>query len=141
VVLVEDSDDDAMLFEMGVRDSGMCVKTHRARSVHEARELLAGNRPALVVVDFHLPGKCGLDLLRELRELESFRSVPIVMMSGTESENDMRAAFDHGANSFLRKPFDPEQYVKRVGQLVKYWLEVNCSPLVPGAMPSCVWLG
>jgi CheY-like chemotaxis protein len=141
VVLVEDSDDDAMLFDLGVRGSGLRVETHRARSVYDARELLAGNRPALVTLDCHLAGESGLDLLSEIRALESFRPVPIVMMSGSESEDDVRSAFARGANSFLRKPFDCEQYVKRVGMLVKYWLDVNCSPLVPEAMPSCIWLG
>jgi CheY-like chemotaxis protein len=141
IVLVEDSEDDAFLFELGVKRSGLNIETHRARSVPEARDLLAGNRPSLVTLDCHLPGQSGLDLLREIRTLESYQPVPIVMMSGSESGTDVRAAYANGANSFLRKPFDCQQYVRSVSLLLEYWLEMNCPTLAPAVALNCVWQG
>jgi two-component system response regulator len=141
LVLVEDSDDDAFLFGLGVKRSGLDIETHRAKSLSEARGLLAGNRPSLVTLDCDLNGERGLDLLREIRTLESYRPVPVVMMSGSESSDDVRDAYTNGANSFLKKPFDCQRYVESVGALLEYWLEMNCPAPAAATLPSCAWAG
>lgn len=141
LVLVEDSDDDASLFLLALRKSGKNVRADRAANALQARQLLAGHRPALITLDCHLPGESGLDLLREIRSMESFRRIPVIMMSGTESERDVQSAYAAGANSFLRKPASCEEYLARVSLMLEYWLENNYTPLNPWMPPSCVWQG
>jgi CheY-like chemotaxis protein len=140
LVLVEDSDDDAMLFILALRQSGRNVSAARAATAAEARQLLAGARPALIVLDCHLPGESGLDLLREIRSLQSFGRVPIVMMSGSESDSDVQAAYANGANSFLRKSPSYMEYMSCVNTLLEYWLDRNCTAGL-SKTPNSVWVG
>ena len=126
IVVVEDSDDDAELLAIGVRKSGHSVKVDRAGNVDEAYRLLRGSPPSLVLLDCHLSGESGLDILGEIRSRESYLRVPIVMLSGTESDADIESAYLLGANSFLRKSYSFEEYVGRIGLLLDYWLTQNC---------------
>jgi DNA-binding response OmpR family regulator len=129
LVLVEDSNDEARLFELAVQKSGKYVRAQRAASGSEARQLLAGQRPSLVVLDCNLPAESGLDLLKEIRSMESYHRVPIVMMSGTDSDDDVRSAYAHGANSFIPKPLSSVEYLSCINVLLEYWLEKNCTSL------------
>jgi two-component system response regulator len=131
VVLVEDSDEDAMLFGRAIRKSGKNVVVRRASNARGARELLIGHRPALITLDCDLVGESGLDLLREIRSMESFSRVPVVMLSGSESDSDVLSAYTSGANSFLRKPVCCDEYVALVTLLVEYWLENNFVSVSP----------
>jgi DNA-binding response OmpR family regulator len=135
LVLVEDSDDDAMLVEWAVSRSGFDLELARASRGSDARELLDENATQLIVLDCGLPDMSGLELLASLRKDESFQRIPIVMMSGSEREQDIRSAYSLGANSFVKKPLDGEDYVAAVDALLCYWLGVNCSP----AMPLPAW--
>jgi CheY-like chemotaxis protein len=131
VVLVEDSDEDAMLFARAIRKSGKDVIVRRAANCREARELLIGHRPALIALDCDLMGESGLDLLREIRSMESFAQVPVVMLSGTELDSDVLLAYAIGANSFLRKPVCCDKFVDLVTLLAVYWLENNFVSVLP----------
>jgi CheY-like chemotaxis protein len=141
LVLVEDSDEDALLFNHAVRKSGKNVTVSRAATGKQARQLLSEVPPALIALDCHLQGESGLQILREIRSRDSYRRVPVVMMSGTESDADIQSAYAFGANSFLRKPFLCEEYVDSVKMLLEYWLEKNCTSLLPHPLPHGVWLG
>jgi CheY-like chemotaxis protein len=140
LLLVEDSDDDALLFMRAVQRSGQGIKVHRATNVNQAREMLAEFAPALIALDCHLlRGESGLDILRELRGRKAFQTVPIVMLSGTESDLDVQAAYALGANSFVRKPNGYGEYMESVQLMLEYWLVKNCvsvshlqfSPMAP----------
>lgn len=70
---------------------------------------LRASRPALVVLDSMLPGRSGLEVLREMRADEELRGVPVLMLSAWQSPFDVAAALAAGATSFLGKPFRVEQ--------------------------------
>jgi len=140
VLLVEDSDDDAMLFSRAVQKSGRDTEVYRASNVAEALALLAEITPSLITLDCNLKSENGLDLLRDIRKRNSLRAVPIVMLSGTESESDVQTAYELGANSFLRKPSTYDEYVEGVQSMLEYWLDKNCASLTPRSYVSCLWL-
>jgi DNA-binding response OmpR family regulator len=129
VLLVEDSDDDALIFARAVRKRSAPIVVYRATDVTGAREFLSTRRPDLIALDCHLPGIGGLEILRELRSNASLQRVPVVMMSGTNSDGDVAQAYANGANSFLMKPTGFDEYQKRVLSLLEYWLETNCTSI------------
>lgn len=90
-----------------------------------------GPVPDLIVLDFHLPGFNGLEILREIRKQDRTRYVPVVMLSALESDQQVSDCFVEGANSCVRKPDDPQTYVEQVALIVRYWLTVDRRPEKP----------
>lgn len=133
LLLVEDSDDDAFMFARAIKECDTGVTLARASNANEARELLSSVRPSLIALDCNLPGIGGLELLRELRMNEEFRRTPIVMLSGTRADIDLELAYAFGANSFLTKPTDYQDYLDQVLVLLHYWLVANRTSMTDDA--------
>jgi two-component system response regulator len=126
--LVEDSMEDEVLSLRAVQRCGVPCETVVVRHGGEALDLLLsseGKVPNLIILDFHLPGLNGLEILRELRKNERTRFVPVVILSSLESPREVENCLLDGANSCVYKPVDPSAYVEFVGQIVRYWLTVN----------------
>ena len=129
--LVEDNMDDEALTKRAVTASGVPCKVEVVRDGGNALAQLispTGPIPDLIVLDFHLPKYNGLEILRALRNQESTRQIPIVILSELESEENIANCLTEGANSCVRKPSDPSLYVEHVALIVKYWLTVNRRP-------------
>ena len=84
--------------------------------------------PRVVLLDLNMPGLNGLEVLRRLRADERTRRIPVVMLSSSGHPSDIAQCYDHGANSYVRKPVDFAQFVQTALQLQSYWLAVNESP-------------
>lgn len=126
ILLVEDNPDDAALALRAFRRYGPAGQLVTAESAEAALELLARRGPPrLVLLDLQLPRMGGLELLRQLRQSESTRRLPVVVMTSSDEEHDIRTAYDYGANSYLRKPVNFHDFVELVGRLRQYWLELN----------------
>lgn len=139
LLLVDDSDDDARLFVRAVERCDSAIKVERAACAAEARYLLSRSLPALIVLDRHLPDTGGIELLQEIRMKTALGRVPIVMMSGTEADGDVEAAYAYGINSFVRKPNSYEEYVGCVRRLVEYWCGINCT-MIDNGLLTCAGL-
>jgi two-component system, response regulator len=138
VLLVDDSDDDAMLFSRAVRMSGTLAEVHRASNSTEALSQLAEITPALIILDCDLQFENGLDLLRVIRSMRSLRNVPIVIFSGSDSVSDIQSAYELGANSFLRKPLYYDEYLDCVQSMLSYWLDQDCGAMTARSFVSCL---
>jgi DNA-binding response OmpR family regulator len=131
MVLVEDNEDDEALSLRAVRKCGVDCDVSVIRHGGEAITRLVseeGPVPSLIVLDFHLPGYNGLEILRELRKHKRTCQVPIVMLSALESDREVGQCLDEGANSCVKKPIDMDLYIERVGLIVRYWLTVDERP-------------
>jgi CheY-like chemotaxis protein len=84
--------------------------------------------PAVVLVDLNLPKMDGLELLRRMRGDYRTKLVPIVIFTGSNNEQDLINGYSMGANSYVRKPTDSQQFATSVEKLVRYWLEMNETP-------------
>ncbi len=138
ILLVEDQEDDVILirkaFELGQILSPLFV----VRSGEEARAYLAGegkylNReeyplPDLMLLDIKMPGSDGFDVLRWVRAQSGFSSLVVVMLTSSDRVYDVNQAYKLGANSFLVKPLDFENYIQTCHVLKQYWLHVNKRP-------------
>jgi len=89
-----------------------------AAGAAEAIELLDAVHPDLVLLDVMMPGGSGLTVLEHLRSNPELRDTPVVVISAFTADRDHLAAHDAGANSFLKKPFDPEELESLVEQLL-----------------------
>jgi two-component system response regulator len=100
-----------------------------ARGAHAGRGI--EEQPRVAILDLNLPKIGGLEVLRELRENPLTRLLPVVMLSASTEQRDVRAASLLGANSFVRKPLDYGRLRETVALLGRYWLELNVPPPQP----------
>ena len=84
--------------------------------------------PALILLDLKLPKLGGIEVLRQVREDERTRYVPVVILTSSSEEEDIVASLENGANSYVRKPVDFGRFVEQVQRLQVYWLLVHEPP-------------
>ena len=144
ILLVEDNPDDELLALRALRKNGIAGEVTVAHDGVEALDYLfatgdyAGrdveHLPRLILLDLNLPKIGGLEVLRRLRSDERTRLLPVVILSSSGEQRDMLEGYGLGANSYVRKPVNFEQFVRAVEQLKSYWLVLNEAP------PAGTWL-
>ena len=89
-------------------------------------------QPDVVLLDLTLPRFSGLEVLREFRGCDATRCTPVVLFSSSDEELDVNACYEAGANSYVKKPVDYDEYMRVVRNVADYWLRVvklpNCAP-------------
>jgi len=138
ILLVEDNARDEALTLRAIEKNHIANKVVVARDGVEALDYLFGTgtyaerdtsiMPQLVMLDLKLPKVDGLQVLRELRADERTRLLPVVVFTSSSEQEDMIRSYDLGANSYVRKPVDFEQFMEATRQLGMYWLVVNEAP-------------
>jgi len=112
ILVVEDEPAIQELVSFACSNGGYRVR--RADSVRAALEAIRGELPDLVILDWMLPDRSGIELLRELRSEERTRSLPIILLTAKGAESDRVAGLDAGADDYVVKPFSPRELVSRV---------------------------
>jgi CheY-like chemotaxis protein len=135
ILLVEDNPDDVALTMRALKKNHIGNEVVVARDGVEALDYLfargshAGRDirrlPVVVLLDLKLPKVDGLEVLRAVRENEATRLIPIVVLTSSGEESDIISGYRLGANSYVRKPVDFEQFNTAIGQLGLYWLLWN----------------
>jgi two-component system, response regulator len=134
ILLVEDNPDDEALTRRAFKRSNIANHMHVVRDGQEALDHLFGEgsatreAPALILLDLKLPKVDGLEVLKQIRSHHHTRLVPVVILTSSREETDLVAGYGSGANSYVRKPVDFDQFSESVRQLGLYWLVVNESP-------------
>jgi len=139
ILLVEDNADDAELMLRALRKRGIANPIRVARDGAEAVEALFGTGPEglkgdpgrlqIVFLDLKLPRIGGLEVLRRIRQDERMNAVPVVVVTSSREETDLREAYLLGANSYIVKPVDFETFMSAVGTVGHYWLTLNQAPV------------
>jgi CheY-like chemotaxis protein len=137
ILLVEDNPDDVTLTLAALRGQGVGAEVVVVEDGVDALEYLerrgkhAGRKPgapALVLLDLNLPRLGGLELLERLRAHPEILHLPIVVLTSSVEERDIEQAYAGGANSYVRKPVDFDDFGRVVRHLSEYWLDVNEGP-------------
>jgi len=115
VLLVEDEPEIRDMLTFALNRAGF--NTLGAGSAEEALQLLDGPMPAVIVIDWMLPGASGIDLARRLRRDELFADLPMIMLTARGEEADKLKGFDSGVDDYLTKPFSPRELIARIRAL------------------------
>jgi CheY-like chemotaxis protein len=134
VLLVEDNPRDVRLTQRAFVRAGL---SHDLRVVRDGDEVLAylqregtyrepdsAPRPDVILLDLNLPRMGGHDVLRRLKQDPRFKQVPIIVLTTSGRPDDVRLAYEAGANAYLLKPVEFARFTEIMGQLGKFWLEL-----------------
>jgi two-component system phosphate regulon response regulator PhoB len=112
ILVVEDEPSIQELVSFSCGSSG--YKVRRAESVKAAQEAIRQELPDLVILDWMLPDRAGIELLRDLRGAERTRGLPVILLTAKSGESDKVAGLDAGADDYVVKPFSPRELVSRI---------------------------
>jgi two-component system response regulator len=138
ILLVEDNPHDLKLALHAFRKTNLANHIQVARDGAEALDYLFGegefgdrdlsNRPRLVLLDLKLPLIDGIEVLRRIRADSRTRTLPVVVLTTSREEPDVETCYQLGANSYIVKPVDFDQFLDVSQQLGFYWLMINQAP-------------
>jgi two-component system response regulator len=135
ILVVDDNDDDLQLAVRALREHDVQRAIALARDGREAsaylfgsEERAAGTLPSVVFLDLQMPGIDGLEVLRRIRSTERTRLVPVVVLTSSREDADIVESYSLGANSYVRKPVDYDEFRAAVGAMRAYWLGINEVP-------------
>jgi DNA-binding response OmpR family regulator len=135
ILLVEDNPDDEALTLRALKKNNILNEVKVARDGQQALDYFFGEgasanpMPSLVLLDLKLPKVDGLEVLRRIRADQRTSLQPIVILTSSKEEQDIVSGYRLGANSYIRKPVDFDQFIEAIRQLGLYWLVLNESPL------------
>lgn len=138
ILLVEDNPDDVALTLRAFKKSQIANSVIVATNGEEALDYLFGrgtysgrdtsNQPAIVLLDVNMPVMDGIEVLRNIRADARTKYLRVIMLTSSREEQDIIRSYENGANSYIRKPVDFEEFIVAVGRLGLYWLLLNENP-------------
>jgi CheY-like chemotaxis protein len=135
ILLVEDSPADIRLTQEALRDAKVLNRLHIARDGVEALAFLRREepfpdapRPDLVILDLNIPRLNGKEVLAAMRADTAMRSIPVAVLTTSSQEADIVDAYQLGANCYLTKPIDLDQFVRVVQTMEEFWLGIVTLP-------------
>lgn len=144
ILMVEDNPADLELTLRALRKHKVSNPITVARDgeealdyVHRRGRFAAGAAiPGLILLDIRLPKVNGIEVLREIKAHPVYRTVPVVMLTTSQEEKDIRTSYELGANSYITKPVNFDKFLDVVGRIDLYWLLTNVAPPAAQATPG-----
>lgn len=137
ILIIEDNPDDALLTMRALKKLNFTNIIH-VENGSEALEFLYGdngkekksqlNSPDLILLDLNLPVIDGFTLLKKIRSNEGTKNTPLIVLTSSGEEKDIKESYSLGANSYIRKPVDFIEFEKAALLISEYWLSLNVPP-------------
>ena len=131
ILLAEDNPGDVMLTKKALKRGKLANNLHVVTDGVEALDYLRQNgeyedvpRPDLILLDLNMPRKDGQDVLKELKDDDELRTIPVVVLTSSESEEDIAKSYELNANAYLTKPVDFDGFIEIVNRLENFWFKV-----------------
>ena len=117
ILVVEDEEPIREMLRMALERAEFDI--HEAADVAQARAVLAATTPALILLDWMLPGTSGLEFARQLKKDPRSGELPIIMLTARGGENDKVRGLDVGADDYITKPFSPRELIARIKAVLR----------------------
>lgn len=138
ILLVEDNPDDRILTVRALKQHNISNEIKEVKDGQEALDYLFGEgeyagrdttiQPQIILLDLKLPRVDGLEVLQRIRADSRTRRLPVVILTSSNEQKDKISSYDLGANSYVRKPVDFNEFIEAAIQLDMYWLMLNEAP-------------
>lgn len=141
ILIAEDDEDDYLLAKDAFRE---CCPYARLSWVRDGEELMDfllrrgkyengkdAPRPSMILLDLNMPRKDGREVLKEIKSHPKFHSIPVIVLTTSDSEEDIRYTYDLGVNSYIRKPIGFSQFLEMMKVFEKYWFDIARLPSSP----------
>lgn len=136
ILLVEDNKNDELLALRAFKKAAIKSDIDVARDGAEAMNYLFSDNeetktiPELILLDLNLPKVNGLEVLKRLKSDQNTSHIPVIVMTSSDEGSDVQNSYLFGANSYIRKPVDFQDFLSLISRLTVYWLSLNQSPNV-----------
>lgn len=131
ILLVEDDDDDVRLTQKAFDRDRIVNHVHRVEDGIEAMQFLRREgafadavRPDLILLDLNMPRMGGREVLKEIKENQEFRQIPVVVLTTSDDEKDIAESYEHQANSYVTKPVDLDKFREVLSAIKDYWFSI-----------------
>ena len=138
ILLIEDNTNDAELAIRAFRKKAVACKLVHLKDGEEALNYIfcmgefvnrdINDLPGIICLDLKMPKVDGVEVLSKLKADERTKSIPVVVLTSSKEEKDLRETYLLGANSYVVKPVGFEEYIKTVSELGSYWMIINQQP-------------
>ena len=130
VLVVDDNPQNLELLQAYLEE--LQCKVISAEDGVKALECVAKEKPDLILLDLKLPGIDGFEVLRQIKNTDRIKRIPVIILTSSKEEGDRAMGYDCGANSYLVKPISFDGFIKVVQQVSEYWLYLNVEPPIDG---------
>jgi two-component system response regulator len=138
ILLVEDNASDAEMTIRALKKNGLANKLVHLKDGADALDFLyaegdyagreTGSKPKVILLDLKMPKVNGIEVMRRLRADVHTKKIPVVILTSSNEDPDIQTCYDLGANSYVVKPVEFEEFYKAISNLGLYWIIVNKSP-------------
>jgi two-component system response regulator len=131
ILIVEDSPDDFEATKRAFNKANLRNEIRHCVSGEDALAYLRSNtseRPGIILLDLNMPGLDGRKTLEIIKKTESLKKIPIVILTTSTDERDVKACYELGANTYIQKPVDFDGLIAAIRRLKEYWFEIAILP-------------
>ncbi|MDQ3023793.1 MAG: response regulator [bacterium] len=138
ILLVEDSDEDFAITKRSFAKAGLVNPLFRVEDGETALDFLyrrgqyeaAGDspRPGVILLDLNLPGTDGREVLKTIKQDVFLRKIPVIVLTTSSADADVELCYDGGANSYIVKPVELDNFIEAVARLRDYWFKIVILP-------------
>lgn len=131
ILIVEDSDDDFDATKRAFSKANLLNPIEHALSGEQALAYLKDNKnskPGLILLDLNMPGLDGRRTLEIIKQHQYLKKIPVVILTTSDDERDVKACYELGANTYIQKPVDFDGLICAIKQLKEYWFEIALLP-------------
>jgi len=135
ILIVEDSMDDANLTIRSLRKNNISNNLYHVKNGEEALDFIFARgpysnrskerKPKLILLDLKMPKVDGIEVLEIIKSHSDTKSIPVVILTSSQEDPDIKKCYELGANSFVTKPVQFEGFVKAIKELGFYWMVLN----------------
>jgi CheY-like chemotaxis protein len=138
VLLVEDNHGEVHLIEQAFEERGLPGRLHSVQTGDDVLDWLYQRdgfedapRPDLILLDLNLPATSGLTVIEEIKSTRGLQRIPVIVLTSSQSEDDIVEAYRESANACLIKPVDPDEFADRIQAFAEFWVSTAALPPEP----------